>query len=94
MPEMKLYRAKAVELPSELARMVMTDDETGQETVVYERVARERRKAEEGIEFFNRPFVRHQTSLFLLRQGIDENMAPARKKATLPPPGDYSMSIR
>lgn len=36
-PQMRLYRAKPVGLPEELVRMVVTDEETGKETVVYER---------------------------------------------------------
>lgn len=36
-PEIRVYRAKPADLPDEIARMVVTDDKTGKETVVYER---------------------------------------------------------
>jgi hypothetical protein len=44
MPKIRHYRAKPVELPGELARMVQIDDETGAETVVYERKPKNKTK--------------------------------------------------
>jgi len=39
-----LFRAKPVDLPDEIARMVLADDATAKETVVYERVKKAPKK--------------------------------------------------
>src|SRR5580765_67646 len=42
--QLKLFRAKPVDLPDEIARMVLADDATAKETVVYERVKKAPKK--------------------------------------------------
>jgi tRNA(Met) C34 N-acetyltransferase TmcA len=43
-PGIKHYRAKPIQLPDELERMVLIDDATGQETTVFEKRPRQSKR--------------------------------------------------